>query len=95
MVTAVAVLVTTLTQKSGTLFNSRLSAFEENLMPLSEDEVYRVRHQLAVEEYERRKAAEQNKPSFLGWLGRVGLGFIVTKILEWLWTSIRKAFGLI
>jgi hypothetical protein len=64
-------------------------------MPLTEDEIYRVRHQLAVEEYERRKAAEQNKPSFLGWLGRVGLGFIVTKILEWLWTSIRKAFGLI
>jgi hypothetical protein len=61
----------------------------------SEDEVYRVRHQLAVEEYERRKAAEQNKPSFLRWLGGVGLGFVVTKILEWLWTTIRRSFGLI
>jgi hypothetical protein len=64
-------------------------------MPLTEDEVYRVRHQLAVEEYERRKAAEQNKPSFLGWLGRVGLSSIVTKILSWLWTAIRMHFGLI
>lgn len=63
-------------------------------MPLSEDEVYRVRQQLAVEEYERRKAAEQNKPSFLRWLGGVGLGFIVTKILQWLWMTIKAAFGL-
>jgi hypothetical protein len=67
---------------------------EEDLMPLSEDEVYRVRQQLAVEEYERRKAAEQNKPSFLRWLGGVGLGFIVTKILQWLWMTIKAAFGL-
>lgn len=64
-------------------------------MSLTEDEVYRVRYQLAREEFERRKAAEQNKPSFLRWLGGVGLGFIVTKILEWLWATIRKAFGLI
>jgi hypothetical protein len=64
-------------------------------MPLSEDEVSRVRYQLAVEEYERRKAAEQNKPSFLRWLGGVGLGFIVTKILQMLWHAIRVAFGLI
>ena len=64
-------------------------------MPLSEDEVYRVRHQLAVEEYERRKAAEQNKPSFLRWLGGVGLASIVTKILSWLWATIRAHFGLI
>jgi hypothetical protein len=64
-------------------------------MPLSEDEVYRVRHHLAVEEYERKKAAEQNKPSFLRWLGGVGLGFIVTKILQWLWTTIKASFGLI
>lgn len=64
-------------------------------MPLTEEEVARVRYQLAVEEYERRKAAELNKPSFLRWLGNVGLGFIVTKILQLLWSTIRKAFGLI
>jgi len=64
-------------------------------MPLTENEVYRVREQLAREEYNRRVAAEQNKPSFLRWLGNVGLGFVVTKILEWLWSAIRKAFGLI
>jgi len=68
---------------------------EEIRMPLSEDEVSRVRYQLALEEFERRKAAEQNKPSFLRWLGGVGLGFVVTKILQWLWTTIRAAFGLI
>jgi hypothetical protein len=64
-------------------------------MPLTEDEVSRVRYQLALEEYERRRAAEQNKPSFLRWLGGVGLGFVVTKILQWLWTTIKAAFGLI
>jgi hypothetical protein len=64
-------------------------------MPLTEDEVTRVRYQLAREEYERRRAAEQNKPSFLRWLGGVGLGFVVTKILQWLWTAIKAAFGLI
>jgi hypothetical protein len=64
-------------------------------MPLTEDEVYRVREQLAREEYNRRVAAEQNKPSFLSWLGRVGLASIVTKILSWLWTTIRAHFGLI
>lgn len=64
-------------------------------MPLSEEEVSRVRYQLAREEYERRVAAEQNKPSFLRWLGGVGLGFIVTKILQWLWTAIKASFGLI
>lgn len=64
-------------------------------MPLTEDEVSRVRYQLAREEYERRKAAEQNKPSFMRWLGGVGLGFIVTKILQWLWTTIKASFGLI
>jgi hypothetical protein len=64
-------------------------------MPLTEEEVSRVRYQLALEEYERRKAAEQNKPSFLRWLGGIGLGFIVTKILQMLWAAIRAAFGLI
>jgi hypothetical protein len=64
-------------------------------MPLTEEEVSRVRYQIALEEYERRKAAEQNKPSFLRWLGGVGLGFIVTKILQMLWAAIRAAFGLI
>jgi hypothetical protein len=64
-------------------------------MPLTEAEVSRVRYQLAREEYERRKAAEQNKPSFLRWLGGVGLGFIATKILQMIWAAIRAAFGLI
>lgn len=65
-----------------------LSGEPENLMPLTEDEIYRVREQLAREEHERRKAAEQNKPSFLRWLGGVGPGFIGTKS----WQAIRAQF---
>jgi hypothetical protein len=57
-------------------------------MPLTEDELHRVREQLAREEYERRKAREQNKPSFLRWLGGVGLGFVVTES----WQAIRTQF---
>jgi hypothetical protein len=61
---------------------------------LAETDLDRVRYQLAREEYNRRAAAVQSKPSFLGWLGRVGLEVIVAKILSWLWTSIKAAFGL-
>ena len=63
-------------------------------MTLPEYEVARVRHQFAVEERERQKAAEQSKPSFLRWLGSVGLSFIVDKIFTWVWTAIRWHFGL-
>ena len=57
-------------------------------MALTEDEVYRVREQLAREEYNRRVAAEQNKPSFLRWLGNVGLGYILTTS----WQVFRAQF---
>ncbi|HEY7224692.1 MAG TPA: hypothetical protein VH561_14040 [Micromonosporaceae bacterium] len=63
-------------------------------MSLSDVDVERARYQLAREEYNRRMAAIQSKPSFLGWLGRVGLEVIVAKIVAWLWGAIKAAFGL-
>jgi hypothetical protein len=45
-------------------------------------------------EAERKKAAEQSKPSFLRWLGSVGLTFIADKIFTLVWTTIKLAFGL-
>jgi hypothetical protein len=63
-------------------------------MPLTQAELARVRWQLALEESERKKAAEQSKPSFLRWLGSVGLAFIADKIFTLVWTTIKLAFGL-
>jgi hypothetical protein len=63
-------------------------------MTLTQAEQARVHWQLALEESERKKAAEQSKPSFLRWLGSVGLTFIVDKIFTWVWTAIRWHFGL-
>jgi hypothetical protein len=51
-------------------------------MPLTQAELARVRWQLALEESERKKAAEQSKPTFLRWLGSVGL-ILQTKSSPW------------
>ncbi|GEM_PF-4838510 len=63
-------------------------------MTVSDADIERARYQLAREEYNRRMAAIQSKPSFLGWLGRVGLKAIAAAIAAWVWHAIKAAFGL-
>jgi hypothetical protein len=61
---------------------------------LTDDEVRRVLDHLAREEYQHKEAAAQNKPSFLRWLGGVGLRYIAIKIGQWTWRTIKVHFGL-
>jgi hypothetical protein len=62
-------------------------------MALTRDEIERVRHYLDNEREEARRAAQQTKLSFLGWLGQVALDHIIVKIISWRWAAIRSAFG--
>jgi hypothetical protein len=60
---------------------------------LTQDEIRRVRAQLDREAEAKRIAAERAKPSFLGWLGGQGFGFVVQKIIGWAWKVIKRSFG--
>jgi hypothetical protein len=60
---------------------------------VTQDDIRRVMAQLEREAEARRRAAEQAKPSFLGWLGGQGFGYVVQKIAGWAWKIIRGVFG--
>lgn len=60
---------------------------------LTPDDNYRVNYYLRREHAARQASAQQARRGFFSWLGDVGLGWIVTKLLDLGWMTIRAFFG--
>jgi hypothetical protein len=56
------------------------------------DEIRRVVKYLDRESDARAESAQQSRNGFFGWLREKGFSYIVEKIFDYAWASIRRLF---
>jgi len=60
---------------------------------LTDEEKRRILRYLDQADADESRSNVSSRRSFFRWLGDLGLGAIVTKIVSWAWGAIRTFFG--
>ena len=60
---------------------------------LSDYEKRQVMDMMGRSRAEERRSATSSQSGFFGWLRKVGLGYIVGKLVDLVWSAIKAFFG--
>jgi hypothetical protein len=61
-------------------------------MPLTDDEEDEIRQILLRAQNREKETAYKSKRGFFSWLRSTSLGWLVAKLLDWAWITIKKIF---
>lgn len=60
---------------------------------LSYEDRRRIQRYLSEADEDERESALRSRQSFFSWLWDVGLGYIVQKLIDLVWSAIKSIFG--